>query len=131
VISTEKPGSPTELVHFGTKGMKWGVHRTKGTRKFGRANPTIAERSIAIDKARESASKTQAAYKKEKRGSAARAEKKAIHLKNPDLPTALRLKAGEKVVLAILGSQGYLPPVALGVQVGVAARVGKRRALEA
>ena len=34
MISTEKPGTPAELVHFGTKGMKWGVRKTQGTREF-------------------------------------------------------------------------------------------------
>jgi hypothetical protein len=29
VISTEKPGTPAELVHFGVKGMKWGVRRDR------------------------------------------------------------------------------------------------------
>jgi hypothetical protein len=27
VISTEKPGTPSELVHVGVKGMKWGVRK--------------------------------------------------------------------------------------------------------
>lgn len=131
MISTEKPGTPAELVHFGVKGMKWGVHRSQGTRDFVAKHPTSAQRSVAIDKARASATKTQTAYKVEKRGTPERQALKDAHLKNPDLPTALRLKRGEKVVFALLASQGYLPPLALGVQAGVAARVGKRRALEA
>lgn len=31
MISVEKPGSPEELVHFGAKGMKWGVHKERET----------------------------------------------------------------------------------------------------
>lgn len=29
MISTEKPGTPEELVHYGVKGMKWGVRRKR------------------------------------------------------------------------------------------------------
>lgn len=42
MISTEKPGTPTELVHHGVKGMKWGVRkayterRTKESESFRR-----------------------------------------------------------------------------------------------
>lgn len=31
MISTEKPGTPAELVHFGVKGMKWGVRKQEGS----------------------------------------------------------------------------------------------------
>lgn len=27
-VSVEKPGSPEELIHFGKKGMKWGVRKS-------------------------------------------------------------------------------------------------------
>lgn len=29
IVSLEKPGIPSELVHFGTKGMKWGVRKER------------------------------------------------------------------------------------------------------
>lgn len=29
MISTEKPGTPEELVHYGVKGMKWGVRKQR------------------------------------------------------------------------------------------------------
>lgn len=31
MVSLEKPGTPKELVHFGVKGMRWGVRREEGT----------------------------------------------------------------------------------------------------
>lgn len=31
MISTEKPGSPEELIHFGAKGMRWGVRKEEKT----------------------------------------------------------------------------------------------------
>jgi hypothetical protein len=131
VISTEKPGSPAELVHFGVKGMQWGVHKTQGTRNFYAKNPTSKQRSAAIDKARANVQSTKSAYKAEEKGSAKRAALKKEHKTNPDTATALRLKRGEKIALGIIATQGYLPVTALAAQVGVTARVGKRRALEA
>ena len=131
MIDTEKPGSPTELVHFGVKGMKWGVHRTAGTHAFKAKHPTAAARKTEILRARGSAEKTRQAYKKEERGSAERKKLKDVHLKSPDTATALRLTRGEKVVFGLLAGVAPVPPVAAGVQVGITARVGRRRALEA
>jgi len=131
VISTEKPGSPAELVHFGTKGMKWGVRKSEGTRDFYKKNPTSQQRSAKIDKARANVEKSRKAYTSEKRGTAERAAKKEAFKKHPDTATALRLKRGEKIAAGILMSQGYLPVTSWVATAAVAGRVGKRRAIEA
>lgn len=39
MISVEKPGTPEELVHFGIKGMKWGVRRERDGSGGGSKNP--------------------------------------------------------------------------------------------
>lgn len=31
IVPLEKPGTPEELVHFGVKGMKWGVRKSPVT----------------------------------------------------------------------------------------------------
>jgi hypothetical protein len=110
--------------------MKWGVHKSQGTRDFYAKNPTSKQRSAEIDRARASVEKTRTAYKSQKRGTEERVALKDIHFKNPDLATSARLKRGEKVVFGLLAAQGYIPPVALGVQAGLAVRVGRRRAIE-
>jgi len=131
VISTEKPGSPAELVHFGVKGMQWGVHKTQGTRDFYAKNPTSKQRTEKITKARESTHKTKKAYKSEKRGTEKRADLKKVHLSNPDRATALRLTRGEKVVFGLINTLPGVPPLTAAAQVYVVGSVGKRRALEA
>jgi len=130
VISTEKPGSPAELVHFGVMGMQWGVHKTQGTRDFYAKNPTSKQRTKEIVKARESAQKTKKAYKKEKRGSEERADLKKVHLSNPDRPTSLRLTRGEKVVVGLLNvTPGLNVASSVATWVAIGAQ-GKRRAVE-
>jgi hypothetical protein len=129
VISTEKPGSPADLVHFGVKGMQWGVHKTQGTRDFYAKNPTSKQRTKAIETARESTHKTKTAYKKEK-DPKKRANLKTVHLNNPDRPTALRLTRGEKVVLGLLNfTPGLNVLTSVGNVIAVGAQ-GKRRAVE-
>lgn len=131
MISTEKPGTPEELVHFGVKGMKWGVHRTAGSRAFKESNPKNADRRHEIKRARASVKATKTAYKAEK-DPGKKQMLKDTHLSNPDKATALRLKRGEKVAALLLAgplSASLVVPTAVGAVVG--ARVGKRRAIEA
>ena len=130
MIDTEKPGTPSELVHFGTKGMKWGVRKTQGTRDFYAKNPTSKQRTAEIVKARESAQKTKKAYKKEKRGSEKRADLKKVHLSNPDRPTSLRLTRGEKVVVGLLNVTPGLNVATSAATVIAIGAQGKRRAVE-
>lgn len=130
MISTEKPGTPEELVHFGVKGMKWGVHRTQGTHDFKAAHPTAKARKDAILTARKSSDKTRAAYKKEKRGTDERKKLKDVHLSNPDRATSLRLTRGEKVVTGLLSVTPGLNILTGAAQIVTVAAVGKRRAVE-
>ena len=124
-----KPGSPAELVHFGVKGMKWGVRKSAGTHKFHAENPTPQKRAVAIEKARKSVKKTKTAYKSEA-DPEKRKKLKDVHLKNPDRPTALRLKKGEKIVAALLYAATPSIVVPAAVAGTTAVRVGKRRGLE-
>jgi hypothetical protein len=124
MISIEKPGSPSEILHYGKKGMKWGV-RT--------APKTSAGRTQAIQRARAGQIGTRTHYATEARGSAARAKAKKVHLNNPDRATALRLSRGEKVTLGIIAGVLAVPsagivPAAIGV--GVGANVLQRRHIE-
>jgi hypothetical protein len=50
IASIEKPGTPAELVHFGVKGMKWGVRKkiesTSGAKKFKEVRRARKEKRI-------------------------------------------------------------------------------------
>jgi hypothetical protein len=127
MISTEKPGTPEELLHFGVKGMKWGVRRSRETHEFKRKFPTPTARETEIYRARQSERATRRAYKSVPRGPE-RQKLKDVHLKNPDRATAYRLTLGEKAILAIAAGVA-LPTIPVGVGVGI--RVGRRRAIEA
>jgi hypothetical protein len=48
VISTEKPGSPEELVHFGTKGMRWGVRKSESSTNNSSNPPMSKKKKAAI-----------------------------------------------------------------------------------
>lgn len=129
-VALEKPGTPGELVHFGTKGMKWGVHRTQGTHQFKKDFPTAGARFNEIRRARLSVETTKNVYKSAPKGPE-RQKLKEVHLKNPDRATALRMTRGEKAVYTIftLGVPVALP-ISLAVDAAVLSRVGRRRALE-
>lgn len=47
MISTEKPGSPEELVHFGKKGMKWGIRKESSTNSSSKT-PMSTKKKVAI-----------------------------------------------------------------------------------
>lgn len=68
IASIEKPGTPEELVHFGIKGMKWGVRKQRDTsgggsvgkfkqfrserkaKRIKKANADVKEAQVAIDR---------------------------------------------------------------------------------
>lgn len=54
MISVEKPGTPKELVHFGTKGMKWGVRnqRTSSPELKRQAKISLAKKASPVAEAR-------------------------------------------------------------------------------
>lgn len=131
MISVEKPGSPEELLHFGKKGMKWGVRNTResASESFKRKNPTGAQRDAAIKKARidsqarllRAASETNA----KKRTALTK-----TYLNHPDRATAMRMTRGEKVVFTLLavGIPGPGTAAAIGYTgTGLAIRKGVER----
>lgn len=115
MISTEKPGTPTELVHFGTKGMKWGVRKTQGTREFHSKFTTPKARATEIKRAR-SQVKTKEAQGKE--------------ASKYDQATALRYTRGQKFVTGFL--LGLAPTMVVPAATAgyTAARVGTRRRIQ-
>ena len=126
-VPTEKPGSPEEIVHFGVKGMKWGVRRSKQTQAFRKKFPTRRARDAEILRAR---GQLTADFAKVHAGKT-RKERKALKkefLKHPDAATARRLMTGQKVALGILA---LVPPVGTAaVGATVAVNVGRRRSIE-
>jgi hypothetical protein len=108
----EKPGTPAELVHHGVLGMKWGVHRTEGSKTFYSKYPTPQAREKEIKRAR------------------ANVKTGDISLKHPDQATALRMTRGEKWVAAALYTLAptIVVPVATAAYVG--SRVHARRSIE-
>lgn len=115
MISTEKPGTPAELVHFGTKGMKWGVRKTQGTREFHSKFTTPEARAKEIHRARAQVSVSKA-----------KGEKPS----NYDAATALRFTRGEKYVATALHTLAPTFIVPAAVNATVAYKVGKRRAIQ-
>jgi hypothetical protein len=115
VISTEKPGTPSELVHFGTKGMKWGVRKSQGSREFHSKFTTPEARAQEIHRARAQVSVNKAGGK----------ESSAY-----DKATALRFTRGEKFVTAALYTLAPTVVIPAGAAGYTAVKVGKRRALQ-
>lgn len=130
MIATDKPGSPEELVHYGVKGMKWGVRRSRdskrlsSTQQFKKDFPTRQARRHEILRARASVQKAQVDYDFAPNNAQRRAAADA-YLKNPDRATARRLTTGEKVVVGLLAASGVATvPIAVGVGANVAIRRG-------
>lgn len=49
LVSVKKPGTPAELVHFGIKGMKWGVRRERtSSGSTGIKKPWSKKKKIAV-----------------------------------------------------------------------------------
>lgn len=140
----DKPASPEELLHFGIKGMKWGVRKEQSTsgggessrQKNRRLNKEFtgkekAKRDAEIDAARarygENARKNyldaKAQYKADKKtiGSrAARAKFDAVKQKNiDDYEIAQQAKSGRETTVAVLSTVGT---IGLAVLLQAAAR---------
>jgi hypothetical protein len=110
-VALEKPATPDELAHFGTKGMKWGVRKTAGTHEFHAKYPTAESRASAIRQSRVNVNKAYMKFANEK---------------NPDKREELSEKFAASAV-AGLAPTVVAPAAVAGI---VGARVGQRRALE-
>jgi hypothetical protein len=128
-VALEKPATPDELAHFGTKGMKWGVRKTAGTHEFHAKYPTAESRASAIRQSRVNVNKAYMKFANEKNPDK-REELRKAWVNHPDRPTALRLTRGEKFAASAVA--GLAPTVVAPAAVAgiVGARVGQRRALE-
>jgi hypothetical protein len=131
VIATEKPGTPEELVHYGVKGMKWGVRRNRGnrplspTKQFKKDFPTARERRAEILRARASVKKADVDFEFAPNRQA-RIDAANAYLKNPDRATARRLTRGEKVVVALLTPAVPVLAPAVGANVLIRKRIEKK-----
>lgn len=99
-VDLEKPGTPDELVHFGKKGMKWGVRNTQ------RVGDTVVSRGLGIsttgNRAR-SAARTAAASSKTPRAPMSTKKKVAI-----GVGVGVAVVGGAVVAGHILGSRGKI-----------------------
>lgn len=128
MLSVEKPGTPEELVHFGVKGMKWGVR--SGSRSTSR-NP--GKKKLTSDDILRARARTNMDYTKflVAKGKANQIKTKKAYLNNPDRATAMRLTRGEKAVFGVLALTGIATiPIAvgLGVNVGIRKRIESKQA---
>jgi hypothetical protein len=49
IVPLEKPGTPEELIHFGVRGMKWGVRKSQSSGSSGSAsNKMSTKKKVAI-----------------------------------------------------------------------------------
>lgn len=127
-IEEKPPLDEALLEHFGVKGMKWGVRKSRPTSndiRGARAMDASRRRSIAvqIDKTNLASGKAQDREAKKL------SDMSMDYLKNPDRATALRLTKGEKVALTILAVG--VPGIGTAAAAGTAAsRVLVRKAVE-
>ena len=120
----EKP-SLDELVHFGVKGMKWGVRKKVSKGEIQDARLRIAQKNVELGMQRRAVKKasTSEAKASEK---AKLSELKTAFLKNPDRATALRLTKGEAVAISILAGPTGIALV--GAQSAARRRIERKQA---
>lgn len=107
MISVEKPGSPQELVHFGRKGMKWGVRNAYIDKASGQAASyrRVAEgKGSAIDKLRTSGRVSGITIVKAHRSGRSTAEQVAVQQEQH----VARMKAGKATISDILRATGQV-----------------------
>lgn len=110
--------SPEEVVHFGVKGMRWGVRKIVGgpsgaplTRKKAKPKSAVEDApptSGDIHAARESVKKSESAIRAQRKtvattgkGKGKLAKMEMDHLRNPDRVTAARITDGEKILTVL------------------------------
>ncbi len=49
IVPLEKPGTPEELVHFGVKGMRWGVRKERAANLHGLISKPIVRKTANGD----------------------------------------------------------------------------------
>lgn len=135
-MSFDKPASPEELLHYGIKGMKWGVRKERDAngetsrQRNRRLNKEFtksekAKRDAEIDAARERYSQNarknyldaKAQYKLDKKTMgtrAARAKFDKVKQKNiDDYELATQAKSGRETTVAVLSTVGTVALVGL------------------
>lgn len=98
-----------ELIHYGIKGMKWGVRKAASAREIygARARLQVKQNEYSAQKRKVRKTKTPKAKANQK----AKLDKmKVDFLKDPDRVTASRMSTGEKVVAAL-----FAGPIGVGV----------------
>lgn len=131
MITEEKP-SLEELMHYGKKGMKWGVRRKYTSAEIRDARIRTDSR---VSELRRQADKLNIETARNPNSKASKAAAKEFSkmstefLKNPDRATAARLTRGEKVVLGLL-AVGFPVAGTVGAGAAVAVRTAARRSIE-
>jgi hypothetical protein len=98
----------SELVHYGVKGMKWGVRKAVSTREVhgARARLEVKQHEYSSQKRAVRKAKSPKAKANQK---AKLNQMKVDYLKDPDRVTAARMSTGEKVVATL-----FAGPVGVG-----------------
>lgn len=122
-----------ELVHFGVKGMKWGVRKASrpSASEVYRARDKTFNQKLDIKRQKKAVKSAKRPATKAKR-EAKLSEMKMNLLKNPDRAVAQRITKGDLAVTGLLGlvMPVSLPAFATATTLGLGAGVAKRKTIE-
>jgi hypothetical protein len=112
-VSLEKPGTPSEIVHYGVKGMKWGVRKSytdKVDAKAARFRRVAEGRGSAVDKLKTYGTTTNLDLARGLvKGKGYRGFKGAARFRAEDAEAhSARIKAGEATTKDILQMAGHI-----------------------
>lgn len=118
------------LMHFGVKGMKWGVTRSRpSASEIYTARNKVARQANDIRNKKKSVARAVRTETREKRKGELAAVKLA-YLKNPDRATALRITKGDLAISALLSTPLSGSTAAAGIAAGAATRLARRKFIE-